>query len=727
MGTLHRPWLRSSGADPLGQDHFIARGFTPAPLLVQWLVTQECRLACEHCLAATDRPTTELTLDEIARLLDEIASMGVPELLLTGGEPLDRPDLPQILAMIAERRIPWSLNTARLPGPEVRAAIEAWPPLFAAVSLDGPAELHDKFRGRPGAHAEACQALRFFDQVTSGQCAAGTTVSQKTLPYLSQTLQQVKDLGLRAWGLHLVVPEGRAATRRDLLLGSQQVRRLLDFIAETRTTFPVSLADEVGFVGDWEPRVRDTDFFCGAGRTQCVILANGDVVPCTTVDPSAVVGSIRNATLTEIWRNHFAAFRPAAVDAKCTGCEYVNLCGGACWLQRRHGTQCFRQAWQPTPARRTMATLTLSAALLTTVPDAADAATLEQGLDLPSGKGGKRDRRQFELALAQWLEAQDTTRITWANVPPALVRALPSQDPLHKYLGTFGGVRPPIEFDAADSGRARLEAESTLAATCDRVQPVLRSATASMSVLALLWRDLGEAVLGATPAERSQHTVRVGQLLEAMAKTAGTWRNQAPHEGVDPFLSPGGFQSLGYKRCAMMKAGAARCDPAERRLRERIRERRWGMHDPNSAPTTSGPIWDADAFSVSPGPGTSGTVRTATGTRPLAQNARIGLFDRLVLNGHATLNLALPQSNESVAIKLAADREVSVFELVAAADEQHRSALVRWARQQPEAMVSPLFIPLLREARALARVYQSDRKHWSHEWEHTSLSACWMR
>ena len=321
-----------------------AAAVLPAPRLVQWMATSRCPLACPHCLAdalpttsrqppATSRELpTPLALD----LVDQVADLGPSEFLVTGGEPLARPDLPAVLDRIDRRGLRWSLNTSAEPLGDLRAALERHPPAFVAVSVDGPAEVHDAFRGRNGALQESLRAIEFFASLGS-VVAAGTTVTRANFHALPQTLAIVARSRAAHWGLHLLVPEGRARRRPDLFLRRRELRRLLRFVAEKRRHFPVVMADELGWCGDWEPLVRDAPWRCGAGREQCVVLPDGEVVPCTTTDRHASAGNVRSQPLADIWRDGFEELRTGRPGGACRACEHVDLCGGGCWLLRRHG------------------------------------------------------------------------------------------------------------------------------------------------------------------------------------------------------------------------------------------------------------------------------------------------------------------------------------------------------------------------------------------------------
>lgn len=326
---------------------FREHGCTKAPVVVQCLLTLRCPLSCPHCLAAHDgRAATDMPADLFEKLCRESAALGVQELLLTGGEPLQYARFDDAIGSLQRHRLIWSLNTATCPDAEQRRSIERHPPAYVAVSLDGPAELHNAFRGSPRAYADATEAIRWFATLPGTTVGAGTTITARNAGRLDDTFAVVKASGAHRWGIHLLLPEGRAAAEPSLFPGRRQMRRLLGDIVRMRAEFPVSLCDEMGYAGEWEPLVRDEAFFCAAGRAMCAVLPDGSVMPCSTLDPRHAEGNLARESLAEIWRTGFAAQRRPHRPAKCAGCADWAVCGSGCWIQRVHGTQCFRHLWK---------------------------------------------------------------------------------------------------------------------------------------------------------------------------------------------------------------------------------------------------------------------------------------------------------------------------------------------------------------------------------------------
>jgi len=174
--------------------------FATAPFLVIWETTQACALACRHCRASA-RPTRdplELTTEEGERVIAETAAMGTPLIVFSGGDPVNRPDLFRLIACGQEH----GLRTATIPAATESLTRDLVEKLAAssldqmALSLDFPrAELHDAFRGVPGAFAKTMQAVAWAHDVGL-PLQINTTVCGDTAPYLEEMARFVEGLGI---------------------------------------------------------------------------------------------------------------------------------------------------------------------------------------------------------------------------------------------------------------------------------------------------------------------------------------------------------------------------------------------------------------------------------------------------------------------------------------------------------------------------------------------------
>ncbi len=500
-------------------DFFVQHGYTRVPQLVQWMATLRCGLKCEHCLAGGDKAgLADMPLDKVKALIDEIADLGVREFLVTGGEPLVREDLAEVIDYLGHKQVNWTLNTAACPGQELRAAITKYRPGFVAASLDGPKVVHDGFRGKAGAYQEALESIAFFKSLGVRVCA-GTTVTTRNYHHLDETFHLAVGSGANQWGIHLLVPEGRAAVRKDLFLSRSQLKRLIKFVARKRRYFDVGMADEIGYLGLLEPLVRDVPLTCGAGRSQCVVLPDGSVVPCTTLDRSTSAGNLYDRDLETIWSEGFGALRSWQPQGKCRQCDYAKACKGGCWLQRKAGTECFKEVWHIPGVLKTAA-----------------------GIAICLG-GGVVNEQECAAQPGSSL-APVQAKVVVSNIP---------SDPLFLdgtimqfYLDQARGVRgdyPYWQDWGSDFFRDIVQdaVPEDISLRCDRIRTALQTEQRSLSLAALCWRVALEPMFELdfvnhyTEAEEND----LRETLAAIEQKAAEWRQEIFTETLSYYLMSG--------------------------------------------------------------------------------------------------------------------------------------------------------------------------------------------
>src|SRR5436305_14636201 len=144
--------------------------FEQRPFIVIWEVTQACDLACLHCRACAQslRNPLELSTDEGRKLIDEVAALQAPVFVLTGGDPLKRPDIYDLVEYASKRGIRISLTPSATPMLTQDAIGELKRRGLArlAISLDGPtAEIHDGFRRVAGSYDCTLQGVRWAREI----------------------------------------------------------------------------------------------------------------------------------------------------------------------------------------------------------------------------------------------------------------------------------------------------------------------------------------------------------------------------------------------------------------------------------------------------------------------------------------------------------------------------------------------------------------------------------
>lgn len=211
--------------------HGAAEGRGP---VVVWNATRACNLRCLHCYsnAGSAAAPHELSHSEALALIDDLAGLRVPVLLFSGGEPLLRPDLTELIAYAADRGIrpAVSTNGTRITADAARRLKQAGTG-YVGVSLDGIGEGNDRFRGVEGAYQQALEGIRHC--LAAGQKAGlRFTISRHTMGDLDRILQLIEEEGIpRACFYHLVYAgRGRGLRSEDVTHGEARaaVRRLIE-------------------------------------------------------------------------------------------------------------------------------------------------------------------------------------------------------------------------------------------------------------------------------------------------------------------------------------------------------------------------------------------------------------------------------------------------------------------------------------------------------------------
>ena len=315
-----------------------------APFLVALNLTRRCNLACAHCYldagARRQRNDAELVTAEVAAVLDGIAALGGETMVvLTGGEPLLRPDLEAIARHAAGRglMVVVGTNGTVLKARRVAALVAAGV-AGVGISLDSldPA-YHDGFRGRPGAWARTMAAI---DACRRGGLAFQIhfSVTDRNAAELEAMIAFARSAGALALNVFFLVCTGRGERFADVSAGTyDDVLRRVTRAAREETgllvrakcaphfkrmameldpAWPITLAHGYEAGG------------CLAGTRYCRVTPEGEVTACPYIETS--VGSVRATPFAEIWRDApmFRQLRAPQLAGRCGRCEYRKICGG---------------------------------------------------------------------------------------------------------------------------------------------------------------------------------------------------------------------------------------------------------------------------------------------------------------------------------------------------------------------------------------------------------------
>jgi len=324
--------------------------FDRAPWLIYWEITRACDLACRHCRAEAiaHRDPLELTLDEGKALLDSIRQFGdpPPHLVITGGDPLRRPDLPELVSYALRIGINVSLSPSVTPllTREALVQMRTLGVETISLSLDGAdAALHDRIRGIPGCFDRTLEMVR--TAVDEGlQLQINTLVTAETLADLPRIYQRVVDLGALRWSLFFLIQVGRGTTLQPITPSQAEdvCRWLTELIPQAplqiktteapffrRVAIQQLLARGLSFT-DVRRLPMARGFGVRDGNGILFISHRGDVYPSGFLPVAA--GNVRNLDTRSIYRDSqlFRQLRDVnRLKGKCGRCEFRHVCGGS--------------------------------------------------------------------------------------------------------------------------------------------------------------------------------------------------------------------------------------------------------------------------------------------------------------------------------------------------------------------------------------------------------------
>ena len=352
-----------------------ARGglnFDETPFLAIWEVTQSCDLACKHCRAAAQpiAHPDQLTTAEGKALIDQISDMQVPIFVFTGGDPLKRADVYDLIRYAAEKGVKVALTPSATPllTREAIFKLKEAGLVRLGISLDGSTpEIHDKFRGLPGAWARTIQAIEWANEAGI-PIQVHSTISRHNADDLDNLCALFEKMAIVMWNVFFLVPVGRGQLG-DLLSG-EEFEQVFGKIYELshRVNFQIKTTEAMhyrryllqhnlqekqieakrmghgsghpGVAHAYEagtptsdPKTRTATWATrrvNDGKGFMFISHVGNVYPSGFLPIHA--GNIRETPLADIYRNSpiFKSLRDTSqLEGKCGACEYKEICGGS--------------------------------------------------------------------------------------------------------------------------------------------------------------------------------------------------------------------------------------------------------------------------------------------------------------------------------------------------------------------------------------------------------------
>lgn len=317
------------------------------PITCVWEVTMGCNMRCGHCGSSCEKPLIdELNTEEALKLADMIADLKLSWITLSGGEPLIRKDIFDIVKRLTSQGVATNIITnGWMIDENVARRLKETHISTTAISIDGPEIIHDKIR-KPGAFARAKRSFELLKQ-QGIYTAAITTVSKENINHLNEIKQNLLDMKVKMWQIQLGLPMGNFKDHSDWLLEPNQMQSIVDFCYETALEGKMAIipADCIGY---YNPKLSVVHAMselgvwdgCNAGINSFGILHNGDILGCTSIrDRRFIEGNIKSRSLKEIWNDPHSfswrrGFTRSDLSGDCKSCRYADGCLGGCFNTR---------------------------------------------------------------------------------------------------------------------------------------------------------------------------------------------------------------------------------------------------------------------------------------------------------------------------------------------------------------------------------------------------------
>lgn len=333
-------------------DEYISREFAEwskslIPIIV-WNITWKCNLNCKHCYAGFKGK--ELSTEDAKRIVEDLASFGVPLILFSGGEPLLREDLIEIATFAKSKGISCVLSTngslINEKNAEELAIFD-----YVGISIDGDKEVHDNFRGLKGAFDMALNGIKVLSEqnIPVGVRFTLTKYNFDKLPFV---LGIVEEYGISRFCLYHLVPSGRADFSIDV--DNNTRKKVIDYLIEKAFEFEEKkLSSEILTVDNPADgvylylKLKEIDEELSERVLRFLMYRGGDKtgIKIAAIDPEGYVhpnqfwwdyklGNLKTESMRKIWIEnndellYMLRNKEKYLRGKCGRCKFKNVCGG---------------------------------------------------------------------------------------------------------------------------------------------------------------------------------------------------------------------------------------------------------------------------------------------------------------------------------------------------------------------------------------------------------------
>jgi len=323
--------------------------------VVVWNITHKCNYKCEHCYSNSgsfEEKEEMLSLEEVKRIVDELALEKVPVILLSGGEPLMRKDIFTIIEYIRDKGINVSISTNGSLIDEITAKLlKKLGVGYVGISIDGSEEINDKFRGVKGAFSSSIKAINNCKD-SNQKVGLRFTLQKNNFHRVPYILSLMDEMDIKRICFYHLVPQGRGKEIQNQMLSSDETRKVMDYLYTYCKDKEINTEKEILTVDnhtdapylylkllkeDNEKANKVLELLeINGGNRSGMALVNidwmGNVYP-DQFTRFLKLGNLKNQSFQEIWHGDNRVLnslrdRKAQLKGKCNYCKWLQICNG---------------------------------------------------------------------------------------------------------------------------------------------------------------------------------------------------------------------------------------------------------------------------------------------------------------------------------------------------------------------------------------------------------------
>lgn len=308
-----------------------------------WFVSNKCNLSCIHCgVSANDRKFNEITLEQFENLIPKLKDLGVEYITLTGGEPLLRKDIIEIITLLKSNNFKVGMVSNgtyidKLNNLSSENIIDV-----ISISIDGLEENHSLVRKSKTNFNDTLKAIQICKKLGVKIVSVPTCVYPDNIKDLDELKTLIFEYGADQWILRPVSPSGRAGGKKDYELSYEQIKNLLLYVKDNiEKGYEITVGSDLGYLGALDSYLYLSPYFSNIGWSAMTLLPNGDIKGFDELH-LPIEGNIFDNDINDIWLYGFEYFRKPFIPDECYECKYYARCRGGNLVTAELGRRCIK-------------------------------------------------------------------------------------------------------------------------------------------------------------------------------------------------------------------------------------------------------------------------------------------------------------------------------------------------------------------------------------------------